>query len=44
MVAALVKVWKSARESLLRARMAKGQRNESENLDARERIKLFRYV
>ena len=44
MIVALVKVWKSVKESLLRARMAKGQRNESENLDARERIKLFRYL
>ena len=44
MIAALVKVWKSKRGSLLRARMANGQRNESGNLNARERIKLFRYV
>ena len=44
MVAAWVKVWKSKRGSLLRARMANGQRNESGNLNARERIKLFRYV
>ena len=44
MVDALVKVLKSAMESIRRARMAKEQRNVSENLDSREKIKLFKYV